>query len=140
MPSSPKELLTLLLTRVGCRYSDSCLRPVSDDLAPAQLMPDTPHIEGVYTPRRAAQLIVEDGYDLTMRRDLVVPYCNLKSCMPVSSKRQIAFRYIETSRRGNRCPRLAILLKRASGIHERDFAPCCPSSLHTPGSDFWVFS
>lgn len=100
----PKELLTLLLTRVGCRYSDSCLRPMSDDLAPAQLMPDTPHIEGVYTPRRAAQLIVEDGYDLTMRRDLVVPYCNLKSCMPVSSKRQIAFRYIETPRRGNRYP------------------------------------
>jgi hypothetical protein len=58
-----RELLTLLLTRVGCRDSDRCLRPVSDDLAPAQLMPDRPHIEGVYTPSPAAQLIVEDDYE-----------------------------------------------------------------------------
>lgn len=31
-------------------------------------MSGTLHIEGVYTSRPAAQLIVQDDYDLTMRR------------------------------------------------------------------------
>jgi hypothetical protein len=140
MLSSSKELLTLLLTSVGCRYSDRCLRPVSDDLASTQLMLDTPHIEGVYTPRPAGQLIVEDGCDLVMRRGPRYTLLQLETMYARIVQKADSIPLHRNVQEGKLIapPRHPA----RTGVRHTctEFVPGCPSPLHTSGSDFWVFS
>jgi len=132
MFSSPKELLTLLLTSVGCRSSDRCLRPVSDDLASTQLMLDTPHIEGVYTPRPAGQLIVEDECDLVMRRGPRYTLLQLET-MYARIVQEADSIPLHRKRPGGEidCPASPSCSNGASGIHARNLCPVAQAlSIH----------